>query len=1089
MPINITISNSLENLAAKFTYSLSNQDKHVFDKDLIVTQTEGIKKWLSLFVSSHSESGIFANFEFSNPNGFFDSLFKKLDSTYEDSYLQQGSMKWIIFDILSGDTFKSDTDFTEIFTYCGADRVKLLRLSDKIADLFDQYFIYREQMIISWNSDALWDDIFAGKYKDIEKWQFKIFKKVKEIVSTMRTNSTNKFKDRVELKAVLFEELKDSNSTIVKELKKIKRISFFGLSIITNYHYELIGRIAEIIDCDFYLLNPSGEFWYDLQDDKQILKKIAKGLPEVSVKSENDFLANYGRSGQEFYKILFTNEAAINNLNSDLFDEVFPSTLLGTVQDSIFNVYLDEALSKGSTEVPSLFDTPDTVDTLEWDDSLKISSCYTSYREVEVFYDYILSLFDKESSLKPSDILVLIPDIENYAPYIEAIFSQNSGDTYIPFSIADKSYKGGDNPFDVMSQIIELSRGVCEAESIMSIVENRYVADRYGFEDFDKIRDIIKSASIRWGIDKKQIEREGEFEFNKFNSWEFGLKRVIFGYAMQTETEIDSNIDEDMLPIDTVEGADALDGLRLYALVKDIKTFFDEVTRSRTLEDWKILFVRYFDTFIALPFEETNYKQDFEKLLIYYSGTSFEVSFNVVRDDILKLFADKKEEGGFYSGSITFCSMIPMRSIPHKVIAMLGMGENDFPGRRSTSTFDLMEHHKIPGDRAPKLSNRYLFLEGVVSAKEYLYLSYIGKSSKNSTELNPSPAIDDLISYVAEVLGQPDNEIKEQLITEYPLYGYGEKYRVGKLPTYIKDNDIYLNNDEPNTDSKQQSVHSDNEQINYLATVASLINFYKDSAKWYANVVLGIYFNEDEILLKGEECFDVDNLTNWKISNELLADKSTAIVTKHMQKFEADIPLGTYGELLVENSNTKIQNLKDTYFLLTRNKQCNNFGVNYRDIQGSVPLFDNLFVSFTVSKKPFKGLFEHYVNHLFLCANEFNGESLFIEQTGKQHRFTIIEPAAAKEQIDMLISFIEGNLNSPLPFDIDIAGKFINKPDRFRTLKSLNTELKYKREGFSPEYINKMLPDFTFDEESYEQFLDMCEMTLVEVKKISEEVL
>jgi len=1054
MPIHITISNSLKKLADKF-YNDMPKSVDIFYTDRIVTQTEGLKKWLSLYISKNSGKGIFANFEFNNPNSFFDEIFKNLDSTYEDSYLQQGNMKWTIFNLLSGDVFKKDRDFNEIFNYCGDDRVKLLRFSEKIADLFDQYFIYREEMIGSWNEDKFWGKIKNQKYREIERWQKKIFNKLKEEVTKSRGSSADKFKDRIELKKVLFKQLKNPSSKVVKMLKDIKKVSFFGLSIITTYHYELIERISEIIDCDFYLLNPSGEFWYDLQSDKNILKQMKKGKMIISTKSENDFLANYGRSGQEFYSILFKNEQALNNLDNDLFEEDFRDNLLGNLQKSIFNVSL-----------------LDKVKLDQHDKSVQISSCYTPYREIEVFYDYILGLFDKNKDLKPSDIVVLLPDIENYASYIEAIFSIKSGDKFIPFSIADKSYKGGDNPFDVIIKIIELSRGVCEAEEIMSIVENRFVSAKYGFEDFDKIREIIKEASIRWGINSDQINREGVEKFNKFNSWEFGLKRVIFGYAMQGENLVDNIIGDDILPIDIVEGSEAIDGLRLYALVKDIQDFFEDIKNSRTLTEWKEFFIEFFDKFIQLSFDEINYKQEFEKVLIYYAGDKFKVNFTVIRDDILKLFGNKKEEGGFYSGSITFCSMIPMRSIPHKVIAMIGMGENDFPGRKNKITFDLMQDKKFTGDRDTKLSNRYLFLEAVVSAKENLYLSYIGKNSKNSSTLNTSPAIDDLISYIAEISGSIDKDIKKALITEYPLFGYGKKYRNKEITTYIKDNDIFF-------DAKKEKKIFETKQLSsnkICNSTKSLIDFFKDSPKWYCNNILGVYYKDDDILLDGEECFDINKLVEWQINSRLLGDESSKDVIKNMQQYEGKIPVGSMGEIIVENSEDSISILEEKFLELTSGKQKNNVDISYKNIEGVLVIYEDSFVSFSVSSKPHKGKLEHFINHLFLAVSEFKGNSIFIDKQGTVTEFERLSKEDAESKIDELLEFLESNKSRVLPFDIDTAGKFMDKKENYQTIKSLNTELKSRRDGYSGEYLNRMLPNFKFDDESFEEFLDIWTM-------------
>ncbi len=781
MAIYTTISNSLENLASKFNEQLKNPTD-VFAKEHIVVQTEGLKKWLSLFISRNSDKKIFANFAFDNPNGFFDRIFKKLDNSHEEYLLQKGYMKWNIYDILTDKTFENDEDFKTINTYCNNDKIKILRLSDKIADLFDQYFIYREDMIKAWNKNELWDKIGGEKYKEIQKWQIKIYQELKRRIAIRRKEDGEFSKDRVQLKDSLLQELENENSLIVQELKKMKTVTFFGLSIITTYHFSLIEKISKYIDCHFYLLNPSGQYWYDIEQDKSILRKLSKGQNVISEKSENNFLANYGKSGQEFFNILFKNEETLNNLDDFLFEEDFEETILGSIQQTIFNADTtaqnsSENISKNSEKFRSL----------------EISSCYTVYREVEVFYDYILSLFNNDKDLKPSDVLVLCPKLEDYAPYIEAVFSKKQNGKKIPFTITDKNFSIDNSPFTVFTEILQLSRTSCEAEKIISIAENKFVQKKYGFEDFDTIRKIVKTSAIRWGINGEQLEKDGTKDFNIFTSWENGLKRIIYGYAMQIEDDfvLDEN-ENKVYPIDIVEGTTALDGLRLLAFIDDLKDFFEKAKETKNLTDWATFIKTQFEKFIALEIKEDKYTQELEKMLIFYNSTAITCKFSVVLDDLLTIIKNTKDTSGFYSGAISFCSMIPMRSIPYKVIAMLGMDEQSFPGRVQKTTFDLMQDKKEIGDRDSKLSNRYLFLEGIISAQKNLYLSYIGRSSKNNKKLNPSPAIEDLISYMAEIFKKSEEEIKKAFVTEYPLFGYGEKYRNGELITYIDDNDIYL---------------------------------------------------------------------------------------------------------------------------------------------------------------------------------------------------------------------------------------------------------------------------------------------------------
>ncbi|MCD0217722.1 exodeoxyribonuclease V subunit gamma, partial [Enterobacter hormaechei subsp. steigerwaltii] len=86
----------------------------------------------------------------------------------------------------------------------------------------------------------------------------------------------------------------------------------------------------------------------------------------------------------------------------------------------------------------------------------------------------------------------------------------------------------------------------------------------------------------------------------------------------------------------------------------------------------------------------------------------------------IRRFLDSESEAGFLRGGITFCSMVPMRSLPFKVICLLGLNDGDFPRNTKAAVFDLIAKHPAKGDRARRDDDRYLFLEALISAREIL---------------------------------------------------------------------------------------------------------------------------------------------------------------------------------------------------------------------------------------------------------------------------------------------------------------------------------------------------------------------------------
>jgi len=1045
MAIHCIISNKLEKLADACGESLAQTNDDIFYRDIIVTQTAGLNRWLSLYLARRNR--VFANFQFVKPNELIGQhIFPLLENHYEDSLFQQGFMKWMIYDILRSGRFRGDEDFRDIFQYCGNDEVKLLRLCTIIADLFDQYVIYRPALIEAWVKGREWKILGTNhipqQYRLCELWQRKLFSALAEHIATLHEDLSGRsvLHNRVTLKNEFVRKVKERDPRLITRLQEIKQISFFGLSVITQYHYEIISVLAEIIDCNFYLVNPSGAYWYDIVPDKVLLRQLARnGKSEVVTKSQNNFLAWYGKSGQEFFNILFSNEEALNNWYG-CFDETFSETLLGHVQESLYAI---EPLKK----------------TVPLDDSIRIVSCYTPLREVEVLYDTLLEYLDKNTHVMPGDILVMLTDTERYAPYIDAVFSSGSGGK-VPYSIADKQYRGNNTPVDTILDLFAISRGIGDAEEIVSLAENSFVKKKFGFEDNELVREIVKAAVIRWGLNDDHISRDGVPAFNVYQSWQYGLKKIVLGYAMQGSCDID-----DTVPLDTVEGAEALDGLRLYNLVRDINDFLSEIQRPRSLLAWKRYLMTLFDRFVHLDFDQDHFRSEFEKLLVYYSSDSITVPFNVIRDDMIALCTTQRHEEGFYNGKVTFCSMVPMRSVPHKVIAVLGLDETLFPGRVRQITFNIMDAKNLPGDRDPRLSNRYVFLESLISTQQMIYLSYVGYSTKTGEPLNPSSAIDDLISYVAEITDTSVTEVRKRLVRSYPLHGYAMKYQRGELPTYIADNIL---SEEKSTQLMPVSQGEAKKEL--TLSLSGLIAFFKNAVEWYCNEVLRIYYRDGDLLLPGEEKFEINKLDEWSINTRLVQKEPNLYHT--LQKHEGALPSGDYGKIILEDLEKSVDRAQRQYQNVTDTKKKRKYLCAYKDIEGAVELFDNDLISFSVSSRFYKYKFAHYCKHLMLCTQQWSGDSLFIHKSGQTERFPRIAPTEAAKRIDTLVDIVAEGAQRPIPFTLDMAQNY-----EFPELKKLNTLWKELRDGAShgtyrdPDpYIKRAMPDFEFDEKSKETF-------------------
>jgi exodeoxyribonuclease V gamma subunit len=129
---------------------------------------------------------------------------------------------------------------------------------------------------------------------------------------------------------------------------------------------------------------------------------------------------------------------------------------------------------------------------------------------------------------------------------------------------------------------------------------------------------------------------------------------------------------------------------------------------------------------------------------------------------------------GFLSRGVTFCQLVPMRSVPFKVACLLGMGDEGFPSRRVVPAFDRLQREHRVGDRVPRDDDRHVFLEALLCTREHFILTYVGRSAHDDRERPAAIVVTDLLAAVARGFELPDapegaNAVEHQLAIEQRL--------------------------------------------------------------------------------------------------------------------------------------------------------------------------------------------------------------------------------------------------------------------------------------------------------------------------------
>ncbi|MEN9951465.1 MAG: exodeoxyribonuclease subunit gamma [Bacteroidota bacterium] len=849
MGITLNVSNALSPLSLQLAGDLKAITGDPFRAQWVITQTEGMNSWLKTALAK--ELGIASNIRFCKPNDIV-SRVHQLCTYPARPALDSETTRWYLYTLLGSQAFREA--HPDIQAYFGSNDIKRIALADQLADLFDQYQVYRYEHIKTWNQVGA--EIPAGD------WQAWLWQQMKAIVAAAAG-------DRVEMADEIIKGLENPE---VQDLlrRKIGQLHFFGIAVITPYYLRIFHALSACIDIHFYLINPSPEqYWLDDRSEKQITRLLQKRNRQRSYDEHflqgNDLLLNWGNIIRETFGLLLNQDEFINLYDTRLANpHSSPKTLLHKIQHDIYhNAVGDQRQPLQEKDIH--------------DGSFIINGCYTPLREVEVLYNHLVSLVDASTEPFPArDILVMVSDIDQYAPYIHAIFS--NAPYRFPYTIADETITADNNLFTAIRQLLLVDPTRFKAEAILELLESPHIRKRFQITDVDAIREAVRQAGIIFSIAGR--ENDG----TRVISWEHGLKKILYGICMTGEMPYHDGT-ETVTPLDTEEGSAALERVKLIHFIQVLISQIREWETPRTIADWAVYLNGLVEDMVFQSGESEDedyprFVQLTEQLSAFNPADTEPISFEVFRHSFLHRLSMEKRSQSFAGAGITFCSLIPMRSIPFRVVAMLGMDFDKFPRKESPLAFSLLTQQRLPGDRNVKDNDKHLFLETLLSAKEKLYISYTAKSAKDASDLPPSSLVDECIDYVARGMGADTDVLRKSWITIHPLHGFSNKYFGGKLLNYLSEDRFATR-----IPVGQQAVSTPAYNFDTI-DITDLGKFMQNPVRSYYNKVLHIYYRDEETLLPDHEPFEI---SGWEAHR-----LKTALITETVPgETEKDIPAGT----------------------------------------------------------------------------------------------------------------------------------------------------------------------------------------------------
>ena len=880
MNLRISVSNRLEVLAEKLAGIVRIPLSSPFQPETVIVQSRGMERWISMALARYN--GICANASFPFPNVFLqDILCRFFPGLSERTPFDRDVMSFRIMKRLPDCIHRPG--FEDVKRYLQDDEhgVKRYQLSENIADTFDQYLVYRPEMIGAWES---------GKGAH---WQARLWRDlVSDSDMAHRTRLRNDLMDALGRRADVCDLLPE-------------RISIFGISHLPRFHMEVFGALSHHIDVHLFLMNPCREYWADILSNREsrrirnVYRQRGKTDTDLHLEPGNRLLAAMGTQARDFFHL-------IGAFGTD-FDEAYiqpgESTLLARIQSEILNLKersgMDETVSEpASNRSPT------------GDSSIRFHSCHSPMREIEVLHNQLLAMFEENPDLTPGDIIVMTPDIDRYAPYIQAVFSSPSKESMkIPFSIADRRIRRQRRMIEAFLCLLNMKGTRFEAAQICTLLEFSSIRKRFDLTEqhLETIERWIRETGIRWGIDAENRSRLG-LPATPENTWRFGIDRLLLGFAMPGYGR---RLYGEILPYDDVEGQEGRMLGRFLAFIDRLVDWIEVLDRKKTLSDWKTALWELMDTFLAVD-EDT--EKDFQMIRSHLNGMSeiqelsgFETpaAFDVIRTFLSNRLDAECVETGFISGGVTFCAMLPMRSIPFDVVCLIGMNNDRFPRESRVLGFDFIRRYPKPGDRSKRNDDRYLFLEAILSARKRLYVSYVGQSIQDNTRIPPSVPVSELMDHLS---GGFDGAVADCVVL-HPLQGFSPDYFTGDHPelfTYSPEDlsaAAGLLDPQPPCAFIGKGLSPPAPALRRL-DIGQLARFWSNPARYLLRQRLGIYLEDGSAALSERENFHPDPLQRYSMGQDLVEGRRSGMSRNRMHRlFRAAgvLPHGNVGAAVYQD--------------------------------------------------------------------------------------------------------------------------------------------------------------------------------------------
>ena len=824
-----------------------------FAKDLVMVPARGVERWLSQRLShvlgrGAGEDGVCAGVSFRSPA----SLIAEVTGTRDHDPWSPDAMTWPLLEVI--DTHLDEPWCHTLAVHLGrfaVDEEKELRqgrryaVTRRLAGLFASYARQRPGLLADWLAGD------TGDLADDLAWQPELWNRLVAVMGVDPPHVRH---------AKTVAQLRQSPCELPA------RLSLFGHTRLPATDIELLEALGTHHELHLWLPHPSAQAWAALADLRGI---VPRRDDESHRRIGHPLLATLGRDLRELQRSMPAAPACDESLSG----ADHPDTLLGWLQSDIA---ANAVRAHGRILAAG-------------DRSVQVHSCHGPARQVDVLREVLLGLLADDETLEPRDILVMCPDIETYAPLIAANFglgevvSGGHPAHRLRVRLADRSLVQTNPLLAVASQLLTLAGSRVTATEVLDLAQSAPVRARFGFtdDDLESITDWVREANIRWGFDQEHRAPYG-VDF-VHNTWKFGLDRVLAGVALSEDSQ---NWIDNTLPLDDVGSNSVELAGRLTEFVDRLQQTVDSLSGTRSLRDW---LTALFDGITAITriddadaWQASQMQREFNDVCARAgSRDSTALRLPDLQALLGQHLAGRPTRANFRTGTLTVCTMVPMRSVPHRVVCLVGLDDTVFPRIGVVDGDDALARTALTGERDVRSEDRQLLLDAIAATVETLVITYTGANDYTGQPRPPAVPLAELLDALDATAQTPslNQKVREKIVVAHPLQPFDARnVELGALVPdmpFSFDATVVRAAQAANADRQNRPAFVSGPLPDPALTddvgLAELLAFFRDPVKGFFRA-LDFTFPADVKGVDDAMPVEIDNLQEWTVGDRMLSD-------------------------------------------------------------------------------------------------------------------------------------------------------------------------------------------------------------------------